>query len=281
MFDCILTRYGHHVTLRKTLSNVNSRPLCGHELTDSIEARLHPALDGTRYLSNKSGGTSVQMAVTTIAIVDDHPLLAEGLAAVLGRYDHLSVVATGNKADDILSIIDDYQPDIILVDINMPGDAFAVLNEVRVRACSTRAIVFTASTSTDHAVSALAAGAAGFVLKGSQANELVEAIEAVCEGEVFISPSFAAKVIGALQAKEAEKRAAERLKLSVREEQIVRLLLCGKQNREIALALNLSEKTIKSYMSNLMTKLHVRNRLEVVIAAQRFMPGDQQSLRGL
>jgi DNA-binding NarL/FixJ family response regulator len=216
----------------------------------------------------------------TIAIVDDHPLLAEGLAAVLGRYDHLRVIATGNKADDILDIIDDYGPDIILVDLNMPGDALGSVEQVRARACSTKLIVFTASTSTDHAVSALAAGAAGFVLKGSQAAELVEAIDAVCRGEVFITPSFAAKVIGALQAKEAEKRAAEQLKLSVREEQIVRLLLCGKQNREIAAALTLSEKTVKSYMSNLMAKLHARNRLEVVIAAQKFMPGDQQNRRG-
>jgi two-component system, NarL family, nitrate/nitrite response regulator NarL len=220
------------------------------------------------------------MPLTTIAIVDDHPLFAEGLAAVLGRYDHLSVVAMGSKADDVLNIVDNCRPDIILVDLNMPGDAFAVLKEIRLRACSTKAIVFTASTSTDHAVSALAAGAAGFVLKGSQSAELVDAIAAVGRGEVFITPSFAAKVIGALQAKEAEKRAAEQLKLSVREEQIVRLLLVGKQNREIAIALNLSEKTVKSYMSNLMAKLHARNRLEVVIAAQKFMPADQERRRG-
>lgn len=220
------------------------------------------------------------MSGTTIAIVDDHPLVAEGLAAVLTRYDHLSVVAVGNKANDVLDIIDDCAPDIVLLDLNMPGDAFAILHEVRSRSVATKLIVFTASTSTDHAVSALSAGAAGFVLKGSQATELVEAIDAVRRGEVFITPSFAAKVIGALQAKEAEKRAAERLKLSVREEQIVRLLLCGKQNREIASALNLSEKTIKSYMGNLMAKLHARNRLEVVIAAQKFMPGGQENRRG-
>jgi len=220
------------------------------------------------------------MGMKTIAIVDDHPLLAEGLAAVLGRYDHLSVIATGNKAGDVLDIIDDYAPDIVLLDLNMPGDAFAMLREVQGRSCLTKLVVFTASTSTDHAVNALAAGAAGFVLKGSQAAELVEAIDAVARGEIFITPSFAAKVIGALQTKEAEKRAAERLKLSVREEQIVRLLLVGKQNREIAEALDLSEKTVKSYMSNLMAKLNARNRLEVVIAAQKFMPTDQEHRRG-
>ncbi|PZR94845.1 MAG: DNA-binding response regulator [Stutzerimonas stutzeri] len=219
------------------------------------------------------------MNTTTLAIVDDHPLLAEGLAAVLGRYAHLKVVAVGHKADDVLDMVDNHLPDIILLDLNLPGDPFAVLEDVRKRSVSTKLIVFTASTSTEHAVSALSAGAVGFVLKGSQAGELVEAIEAVRRGEVFITPSFAAKVIGALQAKEAVKRAADRARLSVREEQIVRLLLRGKQNREIATSLNLSEKTIKSYMGNLMSKLNARNRLEVVIAAQKFMPGAPEDRR--
>lgn len=215
----------------------------------------------------------------SLAIVDDHPLLAEGLAIVLGRQERISVVAMGNKADDVLTIIDSHDPDIILLDLNMPGDAFAVLNEARIRASRTKLIVFTASNCTNHATIALSAGAAGFVLKGSQASELVDAIDAVMRGEIFITPSFAAKVIGALQAKEAVKRAAERVKLTVREEQIVRLLLVGKQNREIAISLDLSEKTVKSYMSNLMTKMNARNRLEVVIAAQKIMPDDQEHRR--
>lgn len=221
----------------------------------------------------------VNTGTLSLAIVDDHPLLAEGLAIVLGRQARISVVAMGNKADDVLTIIDSHDPDIILLDLNMPGDAFAVLNEARMRASRTKLIVFTASTCTNHATIALSAGAAGFVLKGSQASELVDAIDAVMRGEIFITPSFAAKVIGALQAKEAVKRAAERVKLTVREEQIVRLLLVGKQNREIATSLDLSEKTIKSYMSNLMTKMNARNRLEVVIAAQKIMPDDQENRR--
>lgn len=221
-----------------------------------------------------------QMASTTLAIVDDHPMLAAGLTTVLGGYDHLRVIATGNKADDVINIIDTFQPHIILLDLSMPGDAFAAIDKVRVRACPTKLIIFTASNSTDQAVSALAAGAAGFVLKGSQAYELVEAIDAVCRGEVFITPAFAAKVIGALQMQQAQKRAAERMHLSVREQQIVRLLLHGKQNREIAAALTLSEKTVKSYMSSLMTKMNARNRLEVVIAAQKLIP-DHHSGRDL
>lgn len=214
------------------------------------------------------------MSATTLAIVDDHPLLAEGLAAVLNRYAELDVVAIRHKATDVVAIVEQYAPDIILLDLNLPGDAFAALEDVRALSVATKLIVFTASTSTDHAVSALKAGAAGFVLKGSQASELMDAIGCVLRGDIFITPSFAAKVIGALQAKEAVRRAADQAKLSVREEQIVRLLLSGKQNREIAASLKLSEKTVKGYMGNLMSKLNARNRLEVVIAAQKFLPQD-------
>lgn len=179
----------------------------------------------------------------------------------------------GTSAADLIEIVDTKQPDVILVDLNMPGDAFAAIENISSRASDTKIIVFTASTSSDHAVRALSAGAAGFVLKGSQASELVEAIDTARRGDVFITPSFAARVISALHAKTAERRAQRsEVRLSVREEQIVKLLLCGKQNREIASALDLSEKTVKSYMTNLMAKLRARNRLEVVIAAQKLMP---------
>lgn len=185
----------------------------------------------------------------------------------------MDVVSLGACASDLVTIVDTKHPDIMLVDLNMPGDAFAAIEDVSGRASDTKIIVFTASTSSDHAVRALSAGAAGFVLKGSQATELVEAIDTARRGDVFITPSFAARVISALHAKTAERRAQQNeVRLSVREEQIVKLLLCGKQNREIASALDLSEKTVKSYMTNLMAKLHARNRLEVVIAAQKFMP---------
>ena len=213
----------------------------------------------------------------SIAIVDDHPLLAEGIAAVLLRRENYLVVETGVSVADIAGILGRQACDILIVDLNMPGDVFSAIADLRDSAPACRVVVFTASTETEHAVKALGAGAAGYVLKGSSAGELLDAVEAVVRGEVYITPSFAAKVIGALNHKTAEKQAAVSTKLSVREEQIVRLLLCGKQNREIARSLDLSEKTIKSYMTNLMTKLRARNRLEVVIAAQKLRPADFSS----
>lgn len=213
------------------------------------------------------------MGDTAIAIVDDHPLLMEGVAAVLGRRPGLRVAGTGNCAADILPLAKDHALDAIVIDLNMPGDTFQAIRDLRAAVPQTRIVIFTASMNTDHAIRGLDAGASGYVLKGSPAADLADAIEATGRGEIYITPAFAAKVIAALQSKALEKRDAEAARLSVREEQIVRLLLCGKQNREIARELALSEKTIKGYMTNLMTKLNARNRLEVVIAAQRLQFG--------
>ncbi len=212
------------------------------------------------------------MAKISIAVVDDHPLLMEGLSALMQRTTGFTLTAAGSTASDIYTIARNHRPDAIVVDLNMPGNAFQAIADVAKSAPEMKIVVFTASTNTDHAVQALDAGASGYVLKGSSADDLIEAIQATCRGEVYITPSFAAKVITALQSKALAKKAAQNARLSVREDQIIRLLLCGKQNREIARALSLSEKTIKGYMTHLMQKLNARNRLEVVIAAQKLDP---------
>jgi DNA-binding NarL/FixJ family response regulator len=219
------------------------------------------------------------MGRVSIAVVDDHPLLMEGLVALMQRNVGFSLVAAGSDANDIFSIAEKHKPDAMIVDLNMPGDAFRAIKDAAKAAPDMKIVVFTASTNADHAIQALEAGAKGYVLKGSSADELIKAVELTCRGEIYITPSFAAKVIGALQGKRVERQAAQGSKLSVREDQIVRLLLCGKQNREIACALSLSEKTVKGYMTLLMQKLKARNRLEVVIAAQRLNPAAFEDTR--
>jgi DNA-binding NarL/FixJ family response regulator len=107
------------------------------------------------------------------------------------------------------------------------------------------------------------------VLKGSSSSELLKAIASVQSGETYITQSFATRVIAALRDASIRRKAAEAVKLSIREQQIVRLLLIGATNKEIAIAIKISEKTVKHYMTILMQKLQVRNRLEVVIAAQK------------
>ena len=205
----------------------------------------------------------------SVAVVDDHPMLTAGIVSLIEMRGGFSLVATGSSAADIHTISKAGQADIMIVDLSMPGDVFCAMSAAVCTAPNMKIVVFTASTNTDETIRSLDAGASGYVLKGSSAEELFTAIEAVFRGEVFITPSFAPKVIGALQTKNRTKDAAQQQKLGVREDQILKLLLHGKKNREIAAALKLSEKTVKGYMTVLMQKLNARNRLEVVIAAHK------------
>jgi two-component system, NarL family, nitrate/nitrite response regulator NarL len=209
------------------------------------------------------------MSPVSIAFVDDHPILLEGIVSVFSKSDELNIVGKGNSTDDAVAIAETLSPEILVVDLNMPGDIFEAIARIVERRPNTRIIAFTAATSIDHAVRALDAGASGYVLKGSSADDLLNAIRAVRLGDTFIAQGFAGKVIAALRNASLRKAAARAIKLSIREEQIVRLLLRGRTNREIADQLHISEKTVKHYMTVLMQKLNVRNRLEVVIAAQK------------
>lgn len=208
------------------------------------------------------------MGRTSIAFVDDHPILLEGLASIFAEIDRFKVVGKGKCASDAIDVMMKSHPDVILLDLNMPGDAFEAIAKIREISPQTRIIAFTASAAIDHAVRALEAGATGYVLKGSTDDELMQAIDTVVTGETFVTPSFASKVISALRNVSQRKTSGPQVKLSVREDQIVRLLLVGRTNKEIAQRLQISEKTVKHYMTLLMQKLQARNRVEVVLAAQ-------------
>ncbi len=152
----------------------------------------------------------------------------------------------------------------------MAGDVYGAIATSIIVSPNTKIVAFTAATGVDSAIRALDAGANGYVLKGSSAQELLQAVEAVRHGETYITQSFANQVIAGLRNASLRQVAAAAVRFSIREDQIVRLLLRGKTNKEIAIALNISEKTVKNYMTILMQKLNARNRLEVVIAAQAF-----------
>ncbi len=216
------------------------------------------------------------MSCVSVAFVDDHPLFLAGVSSLFASQDRFCVVATGGTATDAIEIARGHHPAVMVMDLSMPGDAFAAIAQIT-RACTTKIVAFTASTGIDCAVRALDAGASGYILKGSTAAELMAAIELVIRGETFINQGLAAKVIQALRTASVRPVQPESLKLSAREQQIVQLLLRGLTNRAIAGRLAISEKTVKHYMTVLMQKMHARNRLEVVIAAQKMasVPAEQ------
>jgi DNA-binding NarL/FixJ family response regulator len=177
-----------------------------------------------------------------------------------------AVVAT---KDEALEIAQKRRPDVIVLDLNMPGNAFDCIRGILKASSETKIVAFTASSGINHAIEALQAGASGYVLKGSELGNLTEAIQAVLGGETYITKGFSTKVIAALT-----NPSGARIKLSKREQQVVSLLMESRTNREIATQLNISEKTVKHYMTLLMQKLKVRNRVGLVVAARTIeLPG--------
>lgn len=203
------------------------------------------------------------MNAIRIAIVDDHPTLLMGLAALLGNDPHYAIVGTGEQAVDALALAEAHDPDLVLIDLSMPGDVFAVIRALATSHRRTRLLIFTAFADVALAVRAFDCGAHGFALKGSPARELHEAIAAVVAGHRYISPAITEKVQAALHQRDAFPR------LSAREQQLVDCLLRGMTNREIADTLSLTEKTVKHYMTSVMNKLNAKSRLEVALEARR------------
>ncbi|TCL68204.1 response regulator transcription factor [Rhizobium sp. BK251] len=205
----------------------------------------------------------------SVAFVDDHPILLEGLVSLYSGKDDLFITAQGENAVDALKIAEEKRPDVLVLDLNMPGDTMATIEMIVRNHNATKIIVFTAASNIETAVKVLDLGVNGYVLKGSTARDLHEAIKIVHGGNTFITPGFATKVILSMKAAELRRKTRIQKRLSAREEQIVRYLMMGKTNREIACMLDISEKTVKHYMTLLMQKLDARNRLEVVLAAQK------------
>jgi DNA-binding NarL/FixJ family response regulator len=207
--------------------------------------------------------------ICRVAFVDDHPVLLDGIAALFGRDPAFEVVATGGSAEAALRIVETHAPEILFMDLSMPGNVFAAITDISRSHGTTKTVVFTAFSSVDSALRALDAGAVGFVLKGSTMAELFEAIDAVRRGELFITRQYASQVLSGLRNRARQDEINKAIKLSVREKQILEHLMHARTNREIADRLLLSEKTVKHYMTNLMSKLNARNRVELVIEAQK------------
>jgi two-component system, NarL family, nitrate/nitrite response regulator NarL len=205
-----------------------------------------------------------------VAVVDDHPLFREGVAHTLRSSKALEVVAEGASADDAIRIVKDELPDIVLLDVSMPGGGIEAARTIA-RVCPVvKTIMLTVSESEEHVAQALAAGAHGYVLKGTSGPELIDTMRAVSRGESYVSPSLAARLLMlARRPTPAAAQESELPELTKREESILDHVARGMTNREIANSLRISEKTVKHYMTNIMQKLHVRNRVEAVLAFQR------------
>jgi two-component system nitrate/nitrite response regulator NarL len=209
-----------------------------------------------------------------VAVIDDHPLFREGVANTIQRSGAVQVIAEGETADDAIEIAKAKLPDIVLLDVSLPGGGMEAARAI-VKACPVvKIVMLTVSESEEHVQQAMAAGVHGYVLKGTSGPELINTLRAVARGEYYVTPTFAARILAhTRRPPKAPPRDDGNGDLTKREEQILNRVADGLTNKEIAGALQISEKTVKHYMTNILQKLQVRNRVEAAMEYRKRMQG--------
>lgn len=189
-------------------------------------------------------------ALIKVLIVDDHPMVADGIRSILESYDDISVVGTCNSARDAIDGLEDFDPDVVLMDLNMPDmGGLAATEIVLERRPGTRILVLSMHDSPEYISSALGHGAMGYILKDVPTDEIKEAIDAVMAGERYLCTGAR----GSLEPKLSDGREP----LTGREQTILLQLARGKSNKEVALALEISVRTVETHRKNIKRKLGI------------------------
>jgi two-component system, NarL family, nitrate/nitrite response regulator NarL len=200
-----------------------------------------------------------------VLVVDDHPLFRQGVVQALGAEQDLKIVGEAASGEEALKLACALLPDVVLLDISMPGWGGLITAEKITTACPATVIVMlTVSEDKDKLLAAFKAGARAYVLKGVAARELANVLRTAVAGEVYVSPSLASEMLVSLTRGHAPDPLQE---LTDREREILSLIGTGLTNREIGERIFLSEKTIKHYVTNILQKLQVRSRVEAALLA--------------
>ncbi len=209
-----------------------------------------------------------------VAVVDQHPLFRDGIIVNLKAQPDVEVIGHGTTIRDVLRLAREGEPDVIVLDMSLIGSGLEALEAITQQHPTTKILLFTLGADEEQVCTALKCGARGYLLKGTSGPELVQAVRMLDQGESYVSPSLAAKLLmrsGPNRASEAQP-AHRHSELTRREEEILSILGKGRSNKEIGNKLDLSEKTVKHHVTNILQKLQVRNRVEAALVASERVP---------
>ena len=209
-------------------------------------------------------------APTRILIVDDHKIIRESLRRLLGDQSDIVVVGDAGDSESAWKAVEQLRPDLVLMDLELPGEGGVALTR---RICGalpdTKVVVLTGQLGTYHAREAIAAGACGYLVKTGGGQEILTAVRTVRQGQAYLNADTTIALIRPIVPAPAGGPAAEPPSFSEREKQVLRLLVDGLRNKEIAVELNVGIKTVETYRSRLMKKLGCASTAEMVRSAIR------------
>jgi two-component system, NarL family, response regulator DevR len=205
---------------------------------------------------------------TRVFLLDDHEVVRRGLRELFEAEEDLTVVGEGSTAQEALARVPSIQPDVAVLDVRLPdGDGVEVCRDLRSAMPELKCLMLTSFADDEALFSAILAGASGYVLKQIKGGDLVSAVRRVAAGESLLDPSLTKQVMERLRGENVED---ERLaRLTAQERNILELIADGKTNRQIADELYLAEKTVKNYVSNLLSKMGFARRTEAAVYAAR------------
>jgi two-component system nitrate/nitrite response regulator NarL len=201
----------------------------------------------------------------SVIVVDDHPLYRSGVVRTLEDDGGFEIVAEGSDAVTAVQLAMQHKPDLIILDISMPGNGLEAARRIADVVPRTRIAMLTVSEADDDIVRALDLGASGYIQKGVGGPDLVRIAKSIAMGQSYVAPGLAARLLVGMRTRTGGTQALA--DLTAREEQILRLVAKGLSNKEVGRSLSLQEKTVKHYMTNILQKLQVRNRVEAAIKA--------------
>ena len=205
------------------------------------------------------------MATIHVVLADDHPVVRAGIRTLLDRADDIHVVAEIDNGDGVLSLVEEHQPDVLILDIEMPGlSGLEVAQQLQKRQLSTRVLALSAHADIRYIDHILANGAFGYLVKEEAPQMIIAAVRGVAAGEQGWMSRQAAAEMSALL-----RRAENGTELTPREQEVLKLIAAGKSNQEIALKLHISESTVEKHLGSVYAKLGVGSRVEAAVYAIR------------
>ena len=210
-----------------------------------------------------------------LVVVDDHEVVRQGLVALLGRREAFQVVGEAGTAAEALSVVRRFRPDLVVMDVRLPdGSGIEACREIRAEMPEVRVIILTSYPDEEAVLSAIIAGASGYLLKQIRGRDLVNALEAVGRGESLLDPAVTEKVLERVRRIATGTYTDELAALTAQEQRILALVAQGKTNKEIASEVFLSDKTVKNYVSSILSKLNLERRAQAAaFVAKHRIPG--------